>query len=316
MARPDLNRLMQQFRDQIQTLMRIGLGDFADSLNATVDTMLDAARAGIQDWVNNPGHMMDVITRALNEIIDRGDVAIQEVFVNYAEAVGVAGENWATAAGLSAQDLAEVQQLFMTTAQANNYQFIRQIITPLRNEITQTFVNALSQGLGPGDIQLMLDDIGLPWSPTGQYSPGQRAAMIAYTEFRRIGESTQRGMAQIAGVDYCYNQLLPTLRNHADICIAATAAGLITIEEMESKYMMPPRHPNCGCAIYYADPEWADLSSEEDYLDELRENGVDVEGIAEEWDKSGGQEIKNRESWRENLQWENNLIDQLFGAEA
>lgn len=255
---------------------------------------------------------MDVIVRAVDQVIDRGNAEVQTMFLDFSQAVGQAGQDWAQGIGLTADDLRDVQALFMSHAFTNNYDMIRQVITPIRRDIEQVFIDAMAQGQGPGYIQQRLNDIGLPWSPTFKYSPGKRAAMQAYTEYRRIAEGIQAGMAHMAGVEYCYNHLNRAKLNHADICIAATAAGLIKVSDMEKKYMNPPRHTNCACALYYSDPEFYSSNLTSIQLANIPPDEVTT--ALKNFKDKGSNEVRDRNKWRENLQWENNIINQLFAG--
>ena len=82
---------------------------------------------------------------------------------------------------------------------------------------------------------------------------------------------------------------------------------------MKKKYMMPPRHPRCGCIISYSRPEWdyaADALASD--IRWMKDSGIDYNAAVDRFAKEGDAEVRNRENWRSRLQWENNIIRQLF----
>lgn len=60
-------------------------------------------------------------------------------------------------------------------------------------------------------------------------------------------------------MDQEFNQVLNVLgqtrtgggTNHSKLCIACQADGWMTIEDMRTKYGIPPRHPFCNCSLIY-----------------------------------------------------------------
>jgi hypothetical protein len=112
----------------------------------------------------------------------------------------------------------------------------------------------------------------------------------------------------------CLNKLNHALNTHSDICIAATAAGIIPVSEMEKTYMKPPMHPNCGCSLYYYDPDWsmAKTAAKDEYS-YMEEAGIDVGKSVNRFNEQGPAEVRDRNAWRERLTWENDVIRKLFG---
>ena len=306
---------MESLTTRLKQIARMGLRELLSKVADVVDDMKNVAGMIAPDIASNEAaRVLDILANALDQVIARGSDDLAQVTADYVEEIGAAALDASDYLGVTLADIGEIINNAQATAIANNYGYIRQIITPLRNEIIQTFADAMRYGHGPNWIEDQLRNIGLPWSPTGRYSPGERAAMIAYTEYWRIQERIKDDIRRKAGVGYCYNQLNLTLKTHSKICIAAPRAGLIKVEEMKKKYMLPPRHPRCGCTLVYVKPEWG-LHNQaiNDQIDFLTGNGYNVDKIYDDWQTQGPQQVDRRNAWRANLQWENKIIDRLFG---
>jgi len=82
---------------------------------------------------------------------------------------------------------------------------------------------------------------------------------------------TEVGATQQEGVRSVFNSN-PMDDRTKPICAAATLAGIIPVDQMESSYGVPPRML-CRCDLVYIDPEWKDVQADiEKHLDEQKEN--------------------------------------------
>ena len=304
-----------QLRYQLKTLEEMEMRGLLDRLTALVSELLDIAEESAgEEYENDPDNIISILTNALDQVINAGTDEVSEIFLDFAEEAGSLVSTYAKPLNLTLEQVASITNQTMQAAAVNNYDYIRQVIPQIRTDITQTFLDGIRDGIHPDQIQERLRMLGLPWSPTGAFSPGERAAMIAHTEFSRIMENIHAGIAAEAGVDYCFNSLNEGLLSHSDICIAATMAGKIKISEMKRKYMNPPRHPNCGCYLTYVDEDWDDfatssLKSDIQYMQDL---DIDYNAAVERFNKAGDAEVRRRENWRDRLQWENDTIRRLF----
>lgn len=300
--------------NQIEQLQELQLTSLLSRLTALVENMLDAAGdAAANEYLTDPENIVWILSNALDQIIEIGTDETSQVFVDFAQQVGDAIGASADALGLTLEQVADITNQSLQYAAANNYDYIRQVIPQVRTDVTQVFADAIRAGEGQEYIQERLNYIGLPWSPTGRFSPGERAAMIANAEMSRIQQEMHAAIANEAGVDHCINMLNLSLSSHSDQCLAATAAGLIPTQDMIGTFGQPPRHPRCGCGLSYMDPEWGIHSKRtRGYLSELYSQGVDVDAAVSRWNDKGSLQTQARSAYRERLGWENNTIRQLF----
>ena len=301
-------------QSRIDALTEAGMQDFLNRVNAMVDEILGAAEAGAGDFVDDPDAVLPIIINAMDQVIDRGNTEIADVFTDYAENIGYEIHAIAPQLGLSVEQISVIINRNVNAAAMNNYQIIRQIIPPIRRDVLNVFTTAARNGHGISQIEEALREIGLPWSPTGRYSPGERAAMIANAEFNRIRQDINADWGQAAGVKHVENIINRSLSTHSDQCVAATAAGQITEDEMKRVYGLPPRHPRCGCHLLYGKPKWYDPALTRSQIAKLKKGGTDVEAAIARWNEKGPQALQDDAARKSRLQWENGVMNNLFGG--
>lgn len=321
MATTDFNELWATFQQKIGQLQRAGMEEFTEKLQSAVDEMLEFSMSDqlMSQYEANPSEIIDIINNGIEQIFDRNSVEIAAIVVEYANEIGIAAADIAGVFNISPGRVAEIVDFALDMTQMNNFDYIRQITPQLHNDIMQAFSDGVSNGLHPNMLIDNLLEVGLPWSPTGQFSPGERAGMIAYTEFARISEAMSDQLRSQANIQHCVNMLNPLKEKHADICLAATMAGLITVIEMVKKYLRPPRHPNCGCSLRYLRPAWYNNETEKQ-IARLKSENYDIETQMNRWndpEKGGGSiQVQNQRNQRKHKEWENNVMERAFGEAA
>ena len=98
----------------------------------------------------------------------------------------------------------------------------------------------------PGNPKAMLDHFTRGGKLTESQALVQRAHVIANTEAAHIRSRDLAAWTEGSSIEYCFNA------NEVPVdedCIAATAAGVITITKMIALYGDTPRHPWCDSEI-------------------------------------------------------------------
>ena len=306
--------LFLSYEDKSRQLMANGLEEIAVVIDAAVQDLLNVAEAGAAGAVDTKS--MFLINRAMDQILASGDYDVIPIYTTMIEELGAEATEWADSIGVSLEAQTEILMAAQVTAQSNNLYYIQSIIPPIRNEIGQIMQNVLANGGGVEDMIASINDVGLPWSETQRYSPGQRAFMIAHTEMRRISNSLNEEYRLNAGLEWGYNDLNEALKSHSAVCVAATVEGIMKKETIESRFGMPPRHPMCGCAIVWLKKDWYNKADTQRQLNMLRSNGIDPNAKAAEWNSKGPLAKQNKDKRRENAEWDNNFIENILGVAA
>lgn len=318
---PDLDRLYDQFRDKASELQRDGLQEMFDHLNAVADSILDLSKNMASDFIKaDPAQataLMGLLNNGIQQLIDRGSAEIAPIVPRMAADMIADAFDWAEALGLTADEMAEINNAIQQFIAANDFNLIRQLIPQIQSDVIQVFHDAMFDGqLHPDELEKRLAEIGLPYSPVKNFSPGQRAAWIAYNETNRIQASIQENIRQRAGLNHVWNELNRQISNHSSQCIAATAAGLLTIDEMANTYGRVPRHFNCGCRERFTKPKFYKPERTQRELGWLEAEGYDIDKAVANWEAKGPVILQNEQKRRDNLHWENNTLNQFFGTAA
>ena len=98
----------------------------------------------------------------------------------------------------------------------------------------------------PGNPRAMIDHFSRGGTLTESQALVQRAHVIANTEAAHIRSRDLAAWTEGSSIEYCFNANEDPVDED---CIAATAAGVITITKMIALYGDTPRHPNCDSEI-------------------------------------------------------------------
>ena len=309
----DYQEAIDRINQRIDDLRLLKLSDTLDNLDALVSEMLDTSIDTLgNEYINDPDNVLGLLAEALDQIVERGSDTVTAPQIEFVDEAALILADEAPRIGVSLEQVGQITNQALQFAASNNYYYIHQVIPAIRNDINQVFLDGIKDGLHPSQIEEILRTVGLPWSPTGMFSPGERAAMIANAEYNRIMSAMRSSLAAEAGIDMCINKINTSLKSHSDICLAATAAGLISEKTMRDKYLMPPRHPRCGCHIEYYDPDWglhqASIQRNFDSLAQYGYSKADVEAAAARYKPETVNRITR---YRENEQWKNKVIERL-----
>jgi len=309
------HKYWEDYRTKAQEIYKLNMRDMFNRLNATWDACMDVVLGNLDALPSGVDrakieHYIQVLLNGMDQIIDRGSDEFEPVRYNFLGELGLEAEPWVGSLGI---DLKQTLPVIIHNTQqylkSNDFNLIRQIIPQLRNDVAETFYTALLQGkMHPSYLEIELTKIGLPYSPVRHYSPGQRAAWIAYEECNRIYRSLNDHVRKEAGIDTAVNRLNPALQTHEPICIAATDAGLISVSEHEKRFGLPPRHFGCGCELEYIEEDYYDDSIRQEDLEQ-----IDPATIADATSRDWSSKMRNDENYQQYLHWENDAMNQIFG---
>ena len=253
--------------------------------------------------------MMD----AIDIVIDGYGVQTGQLFTDLAnEMMDLSGE-WGNQLGLTEEDSDYIRGVVSEQAAINDYYLIRKVMPQVREDIMMVFQDAAMEGWGPERIQEEIIKTGLEYSPKKGYSPAERAWWIYNEETSRIYNSINDNTRRLAKIKYCYNRLSQSVKNHSKQCIAATAAELITVEQMKDIYGLPHRHFGCRCSIRYVDKKYYKPSRTEQDLIMVKNNGQDVDDATAYWKDHGTQEKAAEDARKNKLREENEYLDKQWG---
>lgn len=134
------------------------------------------------------------------------------------------------------------------------------------------FFQGVSQALTPIDLEATM------FTETGNIKIGSSLEFEVDAEASRaiMEQRTQYQMnrAQRLGYTRCWNHN-PLDEKTKPVCMSATLAGVIPLDQMISDYGTPPRPPRCRCDLTFVDESWADFANGINLvIDERRKDAV------------------------------------------